>query len=193
MTEDSALILKARAGDMAAFEAIYNKYRMQVYRTAMGLVRNADVADEIVQDCFVRVHGNLHKLDGERGLAPWLHRVTVNLCYSYLTRNRAKADYLDETVEEMSANPVFGPEGHALRAELRAALQEGIESLEFAHKCVVVLYYLQGFTVEEIAYTLQCPVGTVKSRLFYAREALRARLAPYYAAQPKPARSPAAA
>jgi len=189
MTEDTALILKARQGDMTAFEAIYNKYRAQVYRTAMALVRNADIAEEIVQDCFVRVHANLHKLDGERGLPPWLHRVTVNLCYSYLARNRTNTSCLDEMAEALPCSSASSPDRYALRAELQAAIREGIESLEFAHKAVVVLYYLQGFTVEEIAYTLRCPVGTVKSRLFYAREALRARLAPYYAAEPMPARS----
>lgn len=193
MTEDSMLILKVRQGDMAAFEAIYNKYRTQVYRTAMGLVRNADVADEIVQDCFLRVHANLHKLDGERGLAPWLHRVTVNLCYSYLARSRTNTDYLDDVAEALPCGSASGPEGHTLRAELQAAIQEGIDSLEFTHKAVVVLYYLQGFSVEEIAYTLRCPVGTVKSRLFYARAALRAHLSPYYAAEPTPASAAAMA
>ncbi|MDH7489941.1 MAG: sigma-70 family RNA polymerase sigma factor [Anaerolineae bacterium] len=193
MTEDSVLILKARQGDIAAFEAIYNKYKAQVYRTAMGLVRNADVADEIVQDCFVRIHANLHKLDGERGLAPWLHRVTVNLCYTYLARNRTNTDCLDDLAEALPCGPTSSPEGLTLRAELQAAIQEGLDRLEFAHKTVVILYYLQGFTVEEIAYTLQCPVGTVKSRLFYAREALRAHLAPYYAAEPAGARAVAAA
>ncbi|MGB9593029.1 MAG: RNA polymerase sigma factor, partial [Anaerolineae bacterium] len=161
MTEDSVLILKARQGDIAAFEAIYHKYKAQVYRTAMGLVRNADVADEILQDCFVRVHANLHKLDGERGLAPWLHRVTVNLCYTYLARNRANPDSLDDLAEALPCGPTSSPEGLTLHAELRAAIQEGLDRLEFAHKAVVILYYLQGFTVEEIAYTLQCPVGTV--------------------------------
>lgn len=193
MTEDSALILKAQQGDIAAFEAIYNKYKAQVYRTAIGLVRNADVADEIVQDCFVRVHANLHKLDGERGLAPWLHRVTVNLCYTYLARNRTNTDCLDDLAEVLPCGPTSSPEGLTLHAELRVAIREGIDRLEFAHKTVVILYYLQGFTVEEIAYTLQCPVGTVKSRLFYAREALRAHLAPYYAATPAEACAPAAA
>lgn len=193
MTEDSALILKARQGDIVAFEAIYDKYKAQVYRTAMGLVRNADVADEIVQDCFVRVHANLHKLDGERGLAPWLHRVTVNLCYTHLAKNRANTDCLDDLAEALPCGPTSSPEGLTLRAELHAAIQEGIDSLEFTHKAVVILYYLQGFTVEEIAYTLQCPVGTVKSRLFYARETLRAHLAPYYAAEPAGARATAAA
>lgn len=193
MTEDSALILKARQGDIVAFEAIYNKYKAQVYRTAMGLVRNADAADEIVQDCFVRVHANLHKLDGERGLAPWLHRVTVNLCYTYLAQNRTNTDCLDDLAEALPCGLTSSPEGLTLRAELHAAIQEGIDSLEFTHKAVVILYYLQGFTVEEIAYTLQCPVGTVKSRLFYARETLRAHLAPYYTAEPAGARATAAA
>ncbi len=193
MTEDSVLILKARQGDITAFEAIYNKYKTQVYRTAMGLVRNADVADEILQDCFVRVHANLDKLDGERGLAPWLHRVTVNLCYTYLARNRTNAECLDDLAEALPCGPTSSPEGLTLRAELQAAIQEGLDRLEFAHKTVVVLYYLQGLTVEEIAYTLQCPVGTVKSRLFYAREALRAHLAPYYAAEPMGTRAVAAA
>jgi RNA polymerase sigma-70 factor (ECF subfamily) len=177
--EDTALVLRARGGDLTAFEALYNKYKNQVYRTAMGLVRDAPAAAEIVQDCFLRVHANLYKLDGERGLAPWLHRVTVNLCYTYLSRHKKQTDSLDDLAEVLPCGASATPERSLIRTEMETAIRDGIESLDFAHRTVVVLYYLQGFSVEEIAYTLRCPVGTVKSRLFYARDALRARLSPY--------------
>jgi RNA polymerase sigma-70 factor (ECF subfamily) len=179
MMEDTALVLRSRGGDLMAFEALYNKYRNQVYRTAVGLVREPAAAEEILQDCFLRVHANLGKLDGERGLAPWLHRVTVNLCYTYLARHKKQADSLDDLAEVLPCNPSTTPERSLMRTELESAIRDGIDSLEFSHRTVVVLYYLQGFSVEEIAYTLQCPVGTVKSRLFYARDALRSRLSPY--------------
>lgn len=181
MMEDTALVLKARGGDFGAFEALYNKYRSQVYRTAVGLVRDPSAAEEVLQDCFLRVHANLGKLDGERGLAPWLHRVTVNLCYTYLSRHKRPSESLDDLAEVLPCNPSATPERNLMRTEMESAIRDGIESLDFAHRTVVVLYYLQGFSVEEIAYTLRCPVGTVKSRLFYARDALRMRLSPYRA------------
>jgi len=179
MTGDTALVLRARRGDLGAFESLYNKYKTQVYRTALGLVRDSVVAEEVLQDCFLRVHANLHKLDGERGLAPWLHRVTVNLCYTHLTRNKRQDESLDDLAEVLPTSSAAMPERNLMQTELRAAIQEGVDSLEYSHRAVVILYYLQGFSLEEIAYTLRCPVGTVKSRLFYAREMLRERLAQY--------------
>jgi len=181
MTEDTALVLRARGGDLTAFEALYAKYKNQVYHTAMGLVRDPAAAEEILQDCFLRVHSNLGKLDGERGLAPWLHRVTVNLCYTYLARHKRQTESLDDLAEVLPCSPAMAPERNLLRTELNSAIRDGIDSLDFAQRTVVVLYYMQGLSVEEIADTLRCPVGTVKSRLFYARDTLRARLSPYRA------------
>ena len=181
MTEDTALIQRARDGDLRAFESLYDKYRAQVYRTAMGLVRDPFVAEEMLQDCFLRVHSNLHKLDGDRGLSPWLYRVTVNLCYTYLMRRKTHNESLDDLVEVLPTSAAQMPERKLIRSELQATVQDGIDSLPLPHRTVVILYYLQGLSVEEIASAMQCPVGTVKSRLFYARRALRKRLAPLQA------------
>jgi len=181
VTEDTALILRARDGDVSAFESLYEKYKAQVYRTALGLVRDSFVAEEILQDCFLRVHANLHKLDGDRGLSPWLYRVTVNLCYTHLLRHKTYNESLDALAEVLPTSVAQMPERKLLRSELQAAVHDGIEALPVPHRTVVVLHYLQGLSVDEVAYTMQCPVGTVKSRLFYARQALRDRLSPLQA------------
>ncbi len=181
MREDTALILRARNGDLRAFEALYRKYKAQVYRTALGLVRDPFVAEEVLQDCFLRVHANLHKLDGDRGLSPWLYRVTVNLCYTYLMRRKTHSESLDALSEVLPSSASQMPERTLMRGELAAAVHNGIDSLPLPHRTAVILYYLQGLSVEEVASAMQCPVGTVKSRLFYARQTLRKRLAPLQA------------
>ena len=119
---------------------------------------------------------NLGKLDGTNTIGPWLHRVTVNLCYTYLSRRRFWTQPIEEVAEYLRTPTGPSPEGRAVRDEIETKLQDGLASLSFKHRAVVVLHYLQGFSLEEIAYILDCPVGTVKSRLHHARRMLRQQL-----------------
>ncbi len=177
-SSDSEIISEAQAGDQRAFEILYRKHEPRVYRTALAIMGNRQAAEEVLQDCFLRAYKHLHRLNGDPSVNPWLHRVAVNLCYSRLRRN-----YLCQVTVSLESlsNCLFpslgpSPEESTQHSETSATIQSGIASLDFKHRSVVVLYYLQEFSLEEVAYILDCPVGTVKSRLHYARKELSQRL-----------------
>ena len=177
-SSDSEIIVRAQAGDLRAFETLYRKHERQVYRTALAIMGNSQTAEEVLQDCFLRAYKHLHQLNGEPSISPWLHRVAVNLCYSRLRR-----DYLSRLtvpLESLSGRlfPSLdpSPEESTQHSEVSAAIQRGIAALDVKHRSVVILYYLQEFSLEEVAYILDCPVGTVKSRLHYARQELSKQL-----------------
>ena len=180
-SSDSEIIVRAQAGDLRAFETLYRKHERQVYRTALAIMGNSQTAEEVLQDCFLRAYKHLHQLNGEPSISPWLHRVAVNLCYSRLRR-----DYLSRLtvpLESLSGRlfPSLdpSPEESTQHSEVSAAIQRGIAALDVKHRSVVILYYLQEFSLEEVAYILDCPVGTVKSRLHYARQELSKQLSSF--------------
>jgi len=176
-SEDSRLIAQIKGGNLEAFEKLYDKYKGQVYRTALAFTRDRDAAEDILQECFLRVHANMDKLNGEKTIAPWLYRVTVNLCYNWFAQGRRQVRFLDGIIDQLLGSRAPSPQRMAENWELRQVISRAIENLTFDHRVVVLLYYLNGFSLEEIAYILECPVGTVKSRLYYARERLRRQLA----------------
>ena len=174
--EDGELISRVREGDLDAFEALYDKYKGQVYRTALAIIRDRSAAEDILQECFVRVYAHMDKVDIDRPLSPWIHRIAVNLSYNWVTKRRRWFPSLGEVMEQFVGDRPNSPEHILEREELQRIVQEAIHSLSFAQRVVVVLFYLNGFSLEEIAYVLDCPVGTVKSRLHYARQNLRRKL-----------------
>lgn len=176
VADDSQLIEQIRRGDLTAFEALYNKYKSQVYRTALAITDDAAAAEDLLQECFLRLHANIDRLDGSTPLAPWLHRVTVNLAYNFVTRRKRSLGALEALWENFAVKANTSPERAIEHSELRRLVEEALEELSFEHRAVVILFYLSEFSIEEIAYIMNCPVGTVKSRLHYARHKLRARL-----------------
>ncbi|MBC8262891.1 MAG: RNA polymerase sigma factor [Anaerolineales bacterium] len=170
---DDQLIAQVRGGDLKALETLYEKYKDQIYRTALAITRDQQAAEDILQDCFLRLHANIDRLDGSVPIAPWLHRVTVNLSYNWHARGRRWIHSLEGVIENLVASSRGLPERQVERTELKDTVQKAIDTLSFSQRVVVVLFYLSGFSLEEIAYVLDCPVGTVKSRLHYARRNLR--------------------
>ena len=171
-----ALICRSRRGDLAAFEALYQGYKSQVFRTALAITRDQTAAEDILQECFIRLHRCLEGLDESQPLAPWLYRVTVNLCYSWMSRQRRWLHSLEEAFDWLGALPQPSPVQLVERQEVRAAIEQAINSLSLDQRVTLVLYYLNGQSVEEIATAMGCPVGTVKSRLHYGRKNVRRRL-----------------
>jgi RNA polymerase sigma-70 factor (ECF subfamily) len=174
--EDSELIPRVRRGDLAAFEALYDKYKGQVYRTALAITRDQSTAEDILQECFLRVYVHIDKVDVARPLSPWIHRIVVNLSYNWITKRRRWLPSLEEIIDQFAGDRHSSPERILEREELQRIVQEAIHSLSFAQRVVIILFYLNGFSLEEIAYILDCPVGTVKSRLYYGRQNLRRKL-----------------
>ena len=176
LSEDGRLISQIRQGNILALKALYEKYKVQVYRTALAITRDRDAAEDILQDCFLRVYTYIDRLDGSLPLSPWLHRVTVNLSYNWVNKRRRWLQPLEDVIDHLIAPSYTFPEPVLERGELQRVIQKAIASLSFEHRLVIVLFYLNGFSLNEIAYVLDCPVGTVKSRLHYARRNLRGKL-----------------
>jgi RNA polymerase sigma-70 factor (ECF subfamily) len=178
--DDTSLVHRTQQGDMAAFEALFHKYQGAIYRTAYAITRDAGAAEEVLQDCFYKTYLNILKITGEGSLSPWLHRVAVNLSCNALKKRRVWLEPLESVAEYFFAETHQSPEHLAERTELQGTMREVINTLSLKHRIVVTLHYLQDFSLPEIAYILDLPVGTVKSRLHHARKELRSKLEAQY-------------
>jgi RNA polymerase sigma-70 factor (ECF subfamily) len=176
LSEDGRLISQIRQGNILALKVLYEKYKVQVYHTALAITHDREAAEDILQDCFLRVYTYIDRLDGSLPLSPWLHRVAINLSYNWLNKRRRWLQPLEDVIDHLVAGPRTLPESALERGELQRVIQKAIASLSFEHRVVIVLFYLNSFSLNEIAYVLDCPVGTVKSRLHYARRNLRRKL-----------------
>lgn len=173
---DGALIARLQNADLEALGLLFERHRARVYRTALAIVRDQAAAEDILQDCFLKVYLNAKRIDPERPLAPWLYRVTVNLSYTWLSRGKGHSASFDEAVERVAGPRRHAPDRVAEQSETRQKVRSAIHDLGLDQRVVVVLYYLNGLGLQDIAEILDLPVGTVKSRLYYARENLRGKL-----------------
>lgn len=175
-SEDGKLICRLREGDLFALGLLYDKYRTQAFRTALAITRDSSAAEDILQESFLRLYASAERFDEERLLGPWLYRVVVNLSYNWVTRRRRWLAPLESVIDRLKAGPSSSPEKVMEQNDLQQIVHEALDSLRFEHRVVLVLFYLGGFSLKEVAYILGLPEGTVKSRLHYGRERLRARL-----------------
>lgn len=175
---DSDLIDRLQQADLDALGLLFERYRTRVYRTALAIVRDPAVAEDILQDCFLKIYTNAHRIDTNRPLAPWLYRVTVNLSYTWLSRGQGRRTPIDNLVDRLVSPMRQAPDRLTEQIELKQNVRKAIGSLCLDQRVVVVLYYLNNLGLQEIAEILDLPVGTVKSRLYYARENLRSQLGP---------------
>ena len=173
---DSELIDRLRQDDLDALGVLFERYRDRVFRTALVIVRDPAVAEDILQDCFLKVYANAQRIDTERPLAPWLYRVTVNLSYTWLSRGKNRRTSLEAVVDMLISPMKQAPDRLTEQTELRQNVRKAINDLSIDQRVVVVLYYLNALNLQDIAEILDLPIGTVKSRLFYARENLRGKL-----------------
>ena len=173
---DGQLISQLCRGDLLALGVLYDRHKSRVFRVALAITRDPQGAEDILQESFLRLYAAVDRLDETRPLLPWLHRVAVNLSYNWVTRRNRWLSPLEDAVERLRAGPKSSPEKVVEQNELQRIVREALDSLRFRHRVVLVLFYLGGFSVKEIAYILDLPEGTVKSRLYYGRERLRSRL-----------------
>ena len=186
ITERSdGLIERMQRGSPDAFEEFFNAYKRPIYTTALAITRDPFLAEEILQDCFVKAYRVRHRLRTDRSPLPWLQRVTTNLCYSRIARRRAIMEPLTALIRDV-ADMTSRPDQVAEAREITEVLQRGIDALPPKQQTAVILYYLHGYSLAESAEIADCNVGTMKSRLHYALKALRSRL-------PEERRAPAAA
>lgn len=176
MNTDAELVAQIREGNLEAFEALYHKYKGRIFRTALAITRDQGAAEEILQDCFVRAYRHMDRVDGSLPLSPWLHRIAINLSRSWLSRHNHWYTPLEKVVDQLACPLQNQPDHLAEHRDFMAIVQGAMDSLSFNQRVVLVLFYLWGYSLAEIAYVLDCPVGTVKSRLHYGRANLRRKL-----------------
>ncbi len=175
-SSDSELIMRLRGGDISALGDLFDRYHRQIFRTAAAITRDEEVANDLTQDCFLKLLQYADRIDTNLPLAPWLYRVTVNLSYTWISRRQKRRISIEALVDRLMSPPGQAPDYMAELSETHRLIRAAISELSFNQRVVVVLHYLVGMNLDEIGELLVCPVGTIKSRLYYAREALRHRL-----------------
>jgi RNA polymerase sigma-70 factor (ECF subfamily) len=186
---DLELVERARAGDPDAFRDIVVRHQRRVYAVALGIVKDRDLAWDVAQDAFVRVHGHLAEFRDEASFSTWLHRIVARLAIDALRKERPgrRNDVADvpEPVLREAAPGVLGtalgtdPQETVLRRELSSRMTEALGQLPDLHRTILVLREMDGLSYEELAERLSIPKGTVMSRLFHARKKMQALLAGY--------------
>ena len=176
MPSDGQLVAQLQTGDLDVLGVLYERHKMNVYRTALAITRDPSAAEDILQDCFLRIYERAHLIDSSLPLKPWLYRVTVNMAYNWERRKRRWQTSLDGIVDWLASPINHSPEWQAEMSDMRGEVMNAVSSLNINQRIVVILFYLNSLSVKEIAAILECPVGTVKSRLYHGRENLRQRL-----------------
>jgi len=176
--DDAELVARTRSGDTEAFAALVVRYEARILRLVRGMVPVSDVED-VAQEAFLKAFRKLDRFDGRSSFYTWLYRISSNTAMDWRKKERRRRHPgLPETPEGEEVLPAgtSGPPRQAARQELGRRIEEAIASLPPKYMEIVLLRETQGLSYEEIAQTLEISKGTVESRLFRARERLRAKL-----------------
>src|SRR6185503_2243913 len=178
--DEAELIRRCQAGDVSAFEPLVEKYRQRVWRLAYQVLRDREEAWDCAQVAFVRAFQSLSRFRGQSAFYTWLFRITVNVATdrhrSRGARSRAfgAEQVPEEEWERTAADTGAGPEEQTLLTERRAKIQQALDALPEKARTIIMLSDIEGLSYREIAQVLNCPIGTVMSRLHNARRKLRA-------------------
>lgn len=188
---DLEWVRRIQGGDLRAFEELVRAYQDRVYRLAYSLMRNRDDAQDVAQEAFLRVHGSIKRFEGKSAFSTWIYRIVVNLCHdSRRRKNRRQGEFSIDQVsaerEESGEAPMeladeagIDPGRQATEAELEHLVMAAIEELSDPHRTTILLREVENLSYEEIAEATEVSIGTVMSRLHYARKKLQETLAPY--------------
>lgn len=181
---DAQLVRRVQKGDKGAFDLLVLKYQHKIVNLVMRYVRDPDQALDISQEAFLKAYRALPRFRGDSAFYTWLYRIAVNTAKNYLAAQRRRPldvelDLQDPEQFDLHAKlkEVDTPEGVVLSRELHETVERAIESLPDDLRTAIVLRELDGMSYEEIAQTMDCPVGTVRSRIFRARDAIGKKIA----------------
>ena len=178
MDSEPALIRRAQKGEQDAFAALVDEHQRYVYNLALRLVKDENEALDLTQETFVRAWTALPNFRGQSQFRTWLYRITTNLCYNRLPGlRRALNDLGDDVMEEIPETNFDNPAYKFESSETRIHLYKAIDELDDNYKLLITLRYQNELSYEEIASTLNLPLGTVKTGIFRAKEQLRKSLA----------------
>lgn len=180
---DKALISLIKSGDREAFNILVKRYEKKVFNILYLQLGPINDLEDLAQEVFIKIFKNINKFRGEAQFSTWLYRIVLNLSYDYKRKNKNifslddNIDYeSEETFEDIIPTTEEDPEKVLEKLEIQRKIRDTIKSLSKEYQEVLILREFEGLSYEEIAKVLNCPVGTVESRLFRAREELRKRL-----------------
>ena len=183
--DDSVLVERAKGGNQEAFGALVRLHQDRAFAVAYRLVRQREDALDIAQEAFVRAYQSLAGFKGEARFSTWLHRIVVNLALDHLRRqpHHEAGEYKDARALEEAAHqvvaPTANPEQAAEATEMRGLIKRGLAALPAEQRTALVLREIEGLSYKEIAQAMRCSIGTVMSRLHYARRKMQVTLRPH--------------
>ena len=182
---DEDLVLRVQRGDKSAFDFLVIKYQHRIIQLVNRYVKDPSEAQDVAQEAFIKAYRALGNFRGDSAFYTWLYRIAINTAKNYLvSRSRRNSDYqVDIQDAEVFENApqlqgMETPERQLLNQEIVDTIQEAIDKLPEDMRTAIMLREFEGMSYEEIAETMECPVGTVRSRIFRAREAIDNKLNP---------------
>jgi RNA polymerase sigma-70 factor (ECF subfamily) len=182
---DQQLVERAQRGDKHAFELLVAKYQRKLARLLSRFIRDPAEVEDVAQEAFIKAYRALPNFRGESAFYTWLYRIAINTAKNYLVARGRKLPSVDIDAQEAeqyqgesSLKDYETPERLSLRDEIETTVFKAIEELPEDLRIAITLREMEGMSYEEIAEAMQCPIGTVRSRIFRAREAIDKRLKP---------------
>src|SRR5947207_3682694 len=186
LVDDKKLVRRSQRGDMIAFEELVLRHRDKIYARAFSMMRNEEEAVDLSQEAWVKGWQRLKQFQGDSSFVTWMTRIVINLCLDQLRKHKRHRSESIELMEEESGgverqmpvvtvNPTEGLE----RSELRQRIDKALALLSMEHRTVLILHEFEELEYKEIAKRMQCSIGTVMSRLFYARRKMANLMAGY--------------
>ena len=177
---EANLMARIKKHDESAFQELFSRFQSKIFRTALAILKEEQSAEDALQETFINVYRAAHKFRGDSKVGTWINRIAVNVCLEILRKNKKHKKRTEEDISENHKLTDFKagtPFDQARKSEVRVRVWRALKGLGSKHRDVVQLHDLEGYTIREIAQILNVAEGTVKSRLFYGREALKRRLA----------------
>jgi RNA polymerase sigma-70 factor (ECF subfamily) len=185
--DEMVLVKRAKQGDLTAYDDLVRRYQERIYATVYHMTANHEDANDLAQDAFIKAFQALKSFKGGSSFYTWVYRIAVNKTINFLKQRKNKVQM---SLDDLDFNAEHDPDLIALisdktprrevsLAELQEKLNAALQKLSEPHRLVVTLHDVQGLSHEEIAEIMDCNIGTVRSRLFYARQQLQAYLSDY--------------
>jgi RNA polymerase sigma factor RpoE len=185
--EEGVLVRRAQRGDLAAYDELVRRYQERIYATIYHMTSNHEDANDLAQEAFIKAFHALRSFKGGSSFYTWVYRIAVNKTINFLKQRKNR---LHLSLDDLDFNAEHDPDLVALisdktprrdinLAELQQRLNAAMQKLSEPHRLVVTLHDVQGLSHEEIAKIMDCNIGTVRSRLFYARQQLQAYLSEF--------------
>jgi len=180
---DQTLVKLALTGDQKAYKSLFEMHRQAIYHIAVKIIRNQEEANDLVQETFIKAFGSLKTYDSHYRFSTWLYKIAANCSIDYLRKKRIDSLSLDKPIETPDGDMQmelpdysYNPEQELRSKEQRFGIEDAISSLPDKYKEVIILRHKEDRPYEDIAKQLRVPVGTVKARIFRARELLKKKL-----------------